>query len=221
MENINVVLADDHVIVRDGIKALLADVDDIKVIGEAANGKEALQVVKDVKPDILIIDIKMPEMNGLEATRLLTHSQSATKALILSMHDLEEYVLQSVQSGASGYLLKDTGKEEFVKAIRKVNAGEKYFSSDISNVIVNSYLNNIGIQTPAPELPDEPEVELTRREKQILGFIVEGASNKEIAEDLSKSVRTIETHRFNIMKKLGVKNVAELIKTTKDRNVLG
>jgi two-component system, NarL family, response regulator DegU len=216
MEDIKVVLADDHVVVRNGIKILLENEGEIKVIGEASNGEEALEIVKNLQPDVLIIDIRMPIMNGLEATSKLKTVSATTKALILSMHNDEEYILQSVESGAAGYLLKDTSKEEFIKAIRTVNQGGKYFSGDISNVLVNSYLNVRKVHNPDSNSEAEDHYDLTKREKQILKLIMDGIGNKEIADKLDKSIRTIETHRFNIMKKLKVNSVVELFKKVED-----
>ncbi len=215
IEEIKVVLADDHIVVRNGIKMLLENETEIKVIGEASNGMQALEMVREVEPDVLIIDIRMPIMNGLEATKKLSEYSQKTKALILSMHNDEAYILQAVESGASGYLLKDTNKEEFLKAIRTVFQGGKYFSGDISNVIVNSYLHGKKPYTPEGQA-SEATYDLTKREKEILKLIYQGTGNKEIAEQLNKSIRTIETHRFNIMKKLKVGNVVELLKKVEE-----
>lgn len=213
---IKVVLADDHVIVRNGIKILLESEGDVEVIAEASNGVEALEKVKQFQPDILISDIKMPIMNGIEATAALQKISPATKTLILSMHDDDEYIIKSVESGAAGYLLKDTTKEEFHKALHAIIDGQKYFSGDISNVLVNSYLHrndkSTSIATSAKFSVDTTDYHVTKREKQILNLVYQGKSNKEIADELQKSIRTIETHRFNIMKKLSVGNIAELIR---------
>ncbi|WP_163378782.1 response regulator transcription factor [Cyclobacterium sp. SYSU L10401] len=211
MEKIKVVLADDHVVVRNGIKNLLENEGDITVVGEASNGEEALAAVEKLKPDLLIIDIRMPVMNGLEATKILSKNPGSTRSLILSMHDDEDYILQSVDSGAAGYLLKDTSKDEFLKAIKTIHQGGKYFSGDISQVLVNSYLNVKDRKIVQP-MGTAKRYEITKREKQILRMIADGMGNKEIAEQLGKSIRTIETHRFNIMKKLKVSNVVELLK---------
>lgn len=219
IEEIKVVLADDHIVVRNGIKMLLENESEIKVIGEASNGIQALEMVREVEPDVLIIDIRMPVMNGLEATKKLSEYSQKTKALILSMHNDEAYILQAVESGASGYLLKDTNKEEFLKAIRTVFQGGKYFSGDISNVIVNSYLHGKKPETPEGQAL-EATYDLTKREKEILKLIYQGTGNKEIAEQLNKSIRTIETHRFNIMKKLKVGNVVELLKKVEEERGL-
>ncbi|MFY0626698.1 MAG: response regulator transcription factor [Reichenbachiella sp.] len=214
MNTIKVILADDHVIVRNGIKILLESNGDIEVIGEASNGVEALEIAKELQPDIMISDIRMPIMNGIESTAKLQEVAPNTKALILSMHEDEEYIIKSVESGASGYLLKDTTKEEFSKAIHAIMDGQKYFSGDISNILVNNYLNmrdGSPIFKPAPTAQHD-EYHITKREKQILRLVYEGQSNKSIAEELGKSVRTVETHRFNIMKKLEVGNITELIR---------
>ncbi|WP_420582780.1 response regulator [Reichenbachiella sp.] len=215
MDTIKVILADDHVIVRNGIKILLESEGEVEVIAEASNGQEAIEKVKQLKPDILISDIRMPIMNGLEATAELKNVSPETKTLILSMHDDEEYIIKSVECGASGYLLKDTTKEEFVKALKSILEGHKYFSGDISDVLVNGYLNKNTGSSAAPSDSStmvKTDYHITKREKQILKLVYKGHSNKEIADELGKSIRTVETHRFNIMKKLEVGNITELIR---------
>ncbi|MEO9964697.1 MAG: response regulator transcription factor [Reichenbachiella sp.] len=210
MKTIKVILADDHVIVRNGIKILLESEGDVEVIAEASNGIEAIEKVKQLKPDILVSDIRMPIMNGLEATAQLKKIAPETKTLILSMHDDDEYIISSVKAGALGYLLKDTTREEFMKALRSILNGDQYFSGDISAALVKGYL---GKSNSSPgDTVASIEYHITKREKQILKLVYEGHSNKEIADTLQKSVRTVETHRFNIMKKLGVGNVTELIR---------
>ena len=220
MERIKAILADDHGVVRSGIKSLLESEGDIQVVAEADNGQEAFQQVESLHPDIAILDIRMPVMNGLEASQKITQADENVKVLILSMHDDEEYILQSVECGATGYLLKGSSKEEFLKAVRTVYAGERYFSADVSRVFVNNYLNRkpAAVTTPSPDIQNS--YDLTKREKQILRLLFEGIGNKEIAEQLNKSIRTIETHRFNIMKKLGVNNVVELIKKIEEERAL-
>ena len=209
MEKINIVLADDHILVRNGIKAMLESETELNVVGEASNGKEALAAARTLHPDILVLDIRMPEMTGLEAAAKLADVSPGTKAVILSMHDSEEYVLQALDSGAYGYLLKDTDKGEFVRALKQIHAGNKYFSGAVSNVLANRLLNNKTPFRSAP-LADDP-YHLTRREREILRMVIDGQPNKQIADALSKSVRTIETHRFNIMKKLGVNNAIDMV----------
>jgi DNA-binding NarL/FixJ family response regulator len=209
MDIINVILADDHVLVRDGIKALLEDQQGIKVIDEASNGKEALEVIKKNNPHLLIVDIRMPEMNGIEVVREISKNHKDIKTLVLSMHDSEEYVVQSIQAGADGYLLKGASKEEFLKAIHTVASGGKYFSGDISSIIMNNFVNGNQKNTQNKETVEDP-FNLTKREKQILKLVLQLKNNKDIAEELEISRRTAEVHRFNLMKKLDVKNLMEL-----------
>jgi len=213
---INVVLADDHVLVRDGIKALLEDQGGIIVIDEASNGKEALEVVSRNKPDILIVDIRMPEMNGIEVVRQINTSQMDVKTLVLSMHDSEEYVVQAIQAGADGYLLKGASKEEFIKALNKVASGGKYFTGDVSAIIMKNFVNGTTTAVTGKQTPVETPFKLTKREKQILSLVLQLKNNKDIAEELEISKRTAEVHRFNLMKKLDVKNLMELNNKAKE-----
>lgn len=213
MSIINVVLADDHVLVRDGIKALLEDQQGIKVIDEASNGIEALEVIKKQKPHLLIVDIRMPEMNGIEVVREVTKTYPEVRTLVLSMHDSEEYVVKAIQAGADGYLLKGASKEEFLKALHKVASGGKYFTGDVSAIIMNNFVNGTTANTNINSV-EEKQIEdpfnLTKREKQILNLVLQLKNNKDIAEELKISKRTAEVHRFNLMKKLDVKNLMEL-----------
>jgi len=212
-QTITIVLADDHSLVRDGIRALLEEEPDMDVIGEVSNGLDALKMIDDKSPDILIIDIRMPELGGIETVeRLNATGDIKTKCIILSMHDSEEYILKSVQAGASGYLLKDTGKVEFVKAIHVVQDGGKYFSGDISNVLVKNLFSpekNLNGKPSSKEHKGNP-FDLTNKELQVLELVLAGYTNKEISEKLQNSKRTIETHRFNLMKKMKVKNLIDL-----------
>lgn len=218
MNRINIVLADDHVLVRKGIKSMLELDTEIKVVGEAGNGQEALNISRELKPDILVLDIRMPEMTGLEAAAQLSEFAPDTRAVILSMHDSEEYVVQALQAGAFGYLLKDTDKEEFIRALKQVHGGHKYFSGAVSHVLANQLLNTRPYLAPRTALEDT--YHLTRREKEILRMVIDGKHNKDIAESLGKSLRTIETHRFNIMKKLGVNNAVDMVNKTVRENLL-
>ncbi|MTI25320.1 response regulator transcription factor, partial [Fulvivirga kasyanovii] len=205
MENtIKVILADDHEIVRNGIRLLLETEEDIEVVGEASNGEEAIEVVRKLRPDLLIVDIRMPVLNGIDTTARIKKEFSDTKVLVLSMHDDEEYIIKSIDCGADGYLLKDTNKPEFVKAIHSTMEGHKYFSGDISDILVNHYLSAKKSPSADETSDNASDYQLTKRERQILHMIYNGFSNKAIADELQKSVRTVETHRFNIMKKLGV-----------------
>lgn len=230
--SIRVVLADDHELIRDGIKSLLEDINGIEVVGEAADGVEALNAVAEQHPDLLIVDIRMPNKNGIDTVRELTALGSTTRSLVLSMHDSEDYVLQSIEAGAFGYILKGAAKEEFLKAIRTIHQGEKYFSGDISQIIVNKYLEKLQLPTSKEALLPPFAIEeaksesvfqplfLTKREIQILKLAISGLSNKEIAEQLDKSVRTVEAHRFNLMKKLKAKNLMELSVKAKELKIL-
>ena len=215
---INIVLADDHVLVRNGIKAMLESETDIHVVGEAGDGLEALASAKALKPDILVLDIRMPNMTGLEAAAKLKSYAPETKAVILSMHDSEEYVLQALDAGAYGYLLKDTDKNEFIKALKQIYAGNKYFSGGVSNVLANRLLH-VEPYARSAAMKEDP-YHLTRREKELLRMVIDGKHNKEIAESLGKSVRTIETHRFNIMKKLNVNNAVDMVNKTIKENLV-
>ncbi len=211
MDIINVVLADDHVLVRDGIKALLEDQTGIIVIDEASNGKEALDVISRNKPHVLIVDIRMPEMNGIEVVREINKRFTDVRTLVLSMHDSEEYVVQAIHAGADGYLLKGASKVEFLKAINKVASGEKYFTGDVSEIIMSNFVNgNISTRITPKKSPIEAPFKLTKRERQILNLVLQLKNNKDIAEELRISKRTAEVHRFNLMKKLKVKNLMEL-----------
>lgn len=214
MNYTSIVLVDDHSLVRDGIKALLESEQDLKVIGEGSDGTEAISLVQQKKPDLLIIDIRMPKMTGIEAVEKLNVLHTDVKCIILSMHDSEEYILQSVAAGAQGYLLKDTGKVEFIKAIQTVRDGGKYYSGDISNVLVNNLLNPSSKPKESIKISDRTNkpFDLTNKEIQILELVLSGLTNKQISEKLQNSKRTVETHRFNLMRKMEVKNLIDLSK---------
>jgi len=205
---IRVVLADDHVFVRDGIKSLLENEANIEVVGEAIDGADALEVVAKNKPDLLIVDIRMPHLTGIEVVEKLRGENNDVKIIMLSMHESEEYVLKSIKAGADGYLLKGSSKEEFLKALHTVAAGGKYFSGDISSILISQLTNSSTSLEPKQSLADE--MMITKREKEILNLLLSGKGNKEIAEALDISKRTAEVHRFNLMKKLKVKNLMEL-----------
>ncbi|SNR58974.1 response regulator transcription factor [Flavobacterium sp. ov086] len=205
---IRVVLADDHVFVRDGIKSLLENEANIEVVGEAIDGADALEVVATSKPDLLIVDIRMPNLTGIEVVEKLRSENNTVKIIMLSMHESEEYVLKSIKAGADGYLLKGSSKEEFLKALHTVAAGGKYFSGDISSILISQLTNSSNALEPKQNLSEE--MMITKREKEILTLLLSGKGNKEIAEVLEISKRTAEVHRFNLMKKLKVKNLMEL-----------
>lgn len=205
---IRVVLADDHVFVRDGIKSLLENEANIEVVGEATDGLEALKIVATEQPDLLILDIRMPNLTGIEVVEKLRSQNNFVKIVMLSMHESEEYVLKSIKAGADGYLLKGSSKEEFLKAVHTVANGGKYFSGDISSILIGQLSNPVAAMESKQFLDEDTMI--TKREKEILKLLLSGKGNKEIAEALDISKRTAEVHRFNLMKKLKVKNLMEL-----------
>jgi len=205
---IRVVLADDHVFVRDGIKSLLENEANIEVVGEATDGLEALKIVETEQPDLLILDIRMPNLTGIEVVEKLRSQNNFVKIVMLSMHESEEYVLKSIRAGADGYLLKGSSKEEFLKAVHTVANGGKYFSGDISSILIGQLSNPVAAMESKLSLDED--MMITKREKEILKLLLSGKGNKEIAEALDISKRTAEVHRFNLMKKLKVKNLMEL-----------
>lgn len=215
---IRVVLADDHVFVRDGIKSLLETEENILVVGEATDGLEALTEVNDKKPDLLIVDIRMPHLTGIEVVEKLRGQNNSVKIIVLSMHESEEYVLKSIRAGADGYLLKGSSKEEFLKALHTVANGSKYFSGDISSILINQLTNASPAAEPKAILSES--MMITKREKEILTLLLSGKGNKEIAEALDISKRTAEVHRFNLMKKLQVKNLIELSNKAKEYSLI-
>ncbi|MDQ3291083.1 MAG: response regulator transcription factor [Bacteroidota bacterium] len=216
MIKIKVLLADDHTLVRNGIRSLLENSADLEIVGEAQNGAEALTKVKELSPDVLLIDIAMPVMTGIEATSQVSKLYPGTRCLVLSMHHDEDYILKSVEAGAYGYLLKDNTREEMLRAIRNVANGEKYFSPSVSNVIVESYLQKL----KEPETPPASKKKISKQEKAVLKFIVEGANSREIAEKLNLSVRTVDNHRASMMKRLKVKNAVELVRKALDEKLV-
>ena len=203
---IKLLLVDDHPIVLDGIKTHLGEQKDLEVVGEAANGQEALRKAKLLLPDVVLMDITMPHMNGLEATAQLRKQLPQCKVLILTMHESREYIAQIMRLGARGYLLKDCSPAELVLAIKTVHQGEVYFSPSISRLLVQGIVDG-----RRPE-NIEPPPALTDRECEVLSLIAEGLLNKQIADRLGIGVRTIETHRERIMRKLDIHTVAGLTK---------
>ena len=209
MNPITILLADDHDVVRKGMKMLLEDETDVTVIGEASDGLEAIEKVKNLMPNVVILDLTMPRMNGIEAARIISEEYPDVKILIFSMHNNREYIVSSVENGANGYLLKDTGKEELMKAIKVVSEGRKYFPPEISEVIIDELLAKTASQQDNSGKPIFQKI--TPKEKQILGMIVQGLNSREIADKLFLSIRTVDNHRANMMKKTKAKNTADLV----------
>ncbi len=204
---VKIVLADDHNIVRNGIKSLLENEPGIKVVGESEDGEGAFEMVMQLKPDILISDINMPKLNGIELTEKLVATGIETNILILSMYNDEAYILRSVEAGVMGYLPKDAEYEEILKAINSLVRGDMYYNADVTRILTSSLVRSNHIKRELDKFG-----ELTKREKEVLKNIVEGNSNKIIAEHLFISTRTVDTHRTNIMKKLRAKNTADLVR---------
>ncbi|OIP00730.1 MAG: hypothetical protein AUJ97_07690 [Bacteroidetes bacterium CG2_30_32_10] len=209
MEKIKVLLVDDHQIVRDGIKALLSGVNDIEIVGEASDGNEALIKTEKLYPHIIIMDISMPEMSGIEVTKAITQNYPQIKVLILSMFTEEDFILNAIEAGIKGYLPKNTTREELLKAIRTINSGKEYYGDLISQIILKSYINN----AQKKKLPEEKDINcLSSREVEILKLIVEGLNNQEIADKLFISIRTVESHKSHIMQKLELKTTVDMVK---------
>lgn len=205
-KRIKLLLVDDHPVVRRGLRSCLSALEHVTVVDEAVNGEEAIEKVKTLLPDVVLMDFDMPKMDGLEATRIIRKDFPKTHVLILSVHTKKEYVLQIIRSGAQGYVLKNASLDDLVRAIEAVDNGEPFFSPDISQIVLNQYLAESG----AEESP--AAVTLTNRERQVLAAIAGGQSNKEMASSLGVGVRTIETHRERVMNKLNIHTVAGLTK---------
>jgi DNA-binding NarL/FixJ family response regulator len=206
MKTINVLVAEDHTIVRKGICSLIDGKAEIKVVGEAEDGRDAIDKAGALQPDVVLMDITMPHLNGLEATRQIKKIFPQIKILALTMYTNEEYILQILQAGASGYVIKQAAPAELISAIHAVYRGDSFLSPSISKTIIDEYLRH-----SVPAAPVEQE-KLTDREREVLQLIAEGYSNREIADKLNLSVKTVGVHRTNIMEKLEIHNVTDLVK---------
>jgi DNA-binding NarL/FixJ family response regulator len=206
MKTIRVIVADDHTIIRSGLKALLDREPDIEVVAEAADGRQAVQKAQELQPEVVLLDIAMPNLNGIEAARQIAAKHERMGIIILSMHSDESYVLKALKAGARGYLLKDSSESDVMNAVRAVNAGKAYFSPEISRMMADDYLR----QMQQRGVEDSYEL-LTSREREILQMLAEGKSNKDVANLLNLSLHTVETHRSNILQKLNLHSVPELI----------
>lgn len=218
MKKIRVLLVDDHKIFRDGILSLFSGAKEIEIIDVASNSNEALQKIRNQKPDVVIMDISMPEISGIEIIKQIKEENISSKILVLSMHTKEEYVFNAIRAGANGYLPKEeTSKEELFKAIKEIIAGKEYFSNSISTIMQKYFLRKAK-NNENDSVKDYEQ--LTKREKEVLKLVIEGLSNIEIADKLFVNIRTIETHKHNLLQKLKIKNTIELVKFALKNNIL-
>jgi len=218
MRKIKILLVDDHQIILDGVKTMLIDEEDIDFIGCASNGFKALEIIKSQLPDIVISDISMPDMTGIELTSKIIEMNLPSRVLILSMYTTDDYIYNAIKAGARGILPKqDTNKEMLMEAIRTISEGDEYYASNISKNLMKSYVSKIKNINPT----DKPKnYSLTSREKEILKLYVEGFSNLEVAEKLNISIRTVETHKNNIMQKFDFKSTVEMVKFALKNNIV-
>jgi len=214
MDKIRILIVDDHEIIYRGIKDLLQNEVEYKIEDYAVNGKEAIVKARQIIPDIIFMDISMPEMNGIEAIKVLSAELSDTKLIVLTQHDEGEIIFQAMRAGAHGYLLKNSTKEQFIFAMQQVLSGKRYLNDETSRKMIDLTLNKFEQER------SENEIYLTRREKEIIRKIYEDKSNHQIAEDLNISLRTVETHRRNIMQKLKVTTVIGLLKIAAKLNLI-
>ncbi len=207
MANIRIAIVDDHEIVRDGIKILLEDEPGFEIVCEAKNGKEAVKFCAEEEIDLAIMDITMPEMDGIKATKLIKEKKPDVKVLALTMLSEDQHIRKMIKAGASGYILKSSGKEELIKAINSIIKGQHYFSDDATQSILQELVNPVVTKTSDPE-----DINITDRELEVLKLIVNEYTNQEIADELYISVRTVDAHRRNLLQKTGAKNTAGLVK---------
>lgn len=210
MKTIKVMLADDHALIREGFRSLLGKNELFEIVGEAENGKELMQLITQSTPDVVLVDINMPQMSGLEVLEQTKKIRPEIKFIILTMHEEREYIKRALTAGAEGYLLKNVEKAELEKAIKTVSEGGKYFSPLITNILAEY------VAKPAAA----PAAEISPREKEVLELVAQGFSTKQIADKLDISVRTVESHRINMLKKLEVSNTAELIRKSIELKIL-
>ncbi len=203
---IRIILADDHAVMRRGLRLVLEQQKDFEIVGEASDGRQAVELAEKLKPDVAVLDITMPNLNGIEAARQITAKQTGVAIVILSMHADESFVLRALKAGARGYLLKESPESDFLNAIRLVSEGKSFFSPTVSRMLVEDYVR----QLQDRELEDSYDL-LTSREREVLQLVAEGKSNKDIAAALHLSLYTVETHRANLLEKLNLHTVPELI----------
>lgn len=205
MDKIKVFIADDHKILRESLHILLSQQDDIEVIGEAAGGLEAFEKIQALRPEIAVLDISLPQLNGLDLAARLAQERPETKIVILTMHKSEEFVKRALSVGVKGYVLKDNALEDLIACIQAVHEGKAFLSQSVTQLVVDEFVKNL------KERDSTQSEAISTREREVLQLLAEGKSNKKISETLNLSVKTVETHRANIMRKLGLRNIADLV----------
>jgi DNA-binding NarL/FixJ family response regulator len=213
MSRLRILLADDHTIVRQGLVSILKAVEDFEVVAEAADGNEAVDKALQTRPDVVVLDVTMPRLNGLEAARRIRKALPESRILVLTMHDDQEYVLKMVRAGASGYLVKDGAASELVTAIRALRAGQGYFGPQASRALAEDYHGNRAAA-------EDPYSQLTDREREVFQLLVEGRTNAQVADILCISAKTVDNHRTRLMEKLGVHNTVELLRFAAKQGLL-
>lgn len=209
---ISVVVADDHTIVRQGLVSLLADAGDFDVLAEASDGMDAVEKIREMKPDVAVVDLTMPRLSGLEVVRRIREELPEVRLLVLTVHEDEEYILPIIRAGATGYLVKDTAADELIDAVRALARGKAYFGPQAAQALADQYQH--------PEGSEDPYGTLTAREREVFHLVIEGKTTKEVARELGTSVKTAENHRTRIMDKLGVHNAAELVRYAARKGLL-
>lgn len=216
MGKIKILIADDHQLVREGIESILSGVEDIQVIGLVASGDEAINRARQDKPDIVLMDIIMPGMNGIEAARWIKEIDESIRIIMLTMEISKDYVTAAIKSGVDGYVPKNIGKKTLLEALRSVHGGDRYFNEAVKKLIFDDFYTAEKSKKPRRKLPNE----LTKRETEVLALVAAGKSNLELADALSLSVKTIETHKTHILMKLGLNNNTELIRYAIKHNII-
>lgn len=221
MKKTRLLIADDHSLVRDGLRLVLKTSPQYQIVAEAADGEEAVALTDKHKPDVVVMDISMPKMNGIDATALIKEHNPDTKVVILTVHEDEEYIYQILRAGASGYVLKSAGRKEIFAAIKSAMSGDRFFSPGISEIIIDGFVRRSRGQEDRKESPPtQPSPQLTKRETQILQYIAQGYTNRKIAETLFLSIRTVNTHRTNLMQKLDIHDTARLVRYAIEAGIL-